>query len=188
MHAILLFSFLTTTMAMPSVPRPHFEQSLNTRDSVNINSDLVFSPVARTPSPRTSKRVSFTTGGQVEYCGESDPTESFGEEAPLQADCDAIGRSAAEGTPGFYTLRPEDFDPATGWCKIATKGTCSFAVRFQVASQRQTAWIGTQDVHFYIQRYVLDAKDGRIGAVGTMACYNGTPGKIIYLEWGLIRP
>lgn len=193
MRAILLLSLLAPALARPSTT----PKSIHSRDSdipkaasraVHVNAELEFS--SPNPSSNLIKRFTFTAGGRNEYCGESNPTEDFGPGAPLQADCAALGQSAASATPGFYTLHAADFDAATGWCTIATSGTCSFAVRFQRREEADTevAMIGTHDVTFYVQRYILDARDGRIGAVGTMACYNGTPGKMLLMEWGLIRP
>lgn len=190
MHVVLFLSLLATALARPSLPSSNNVRTLSTPESAIINANLEFTPVARSSSKtsKISKRLTFTAGGRTEYCGESNPIENFGSDAPLQADCDSIASTVAAGTPGFYTLNPGDFNSADGWCKIATKGTCAFAIRYRDPAKRETTYIGTQDVHFYIQRYSQDAQNGRIGAVGSISCNNDTAGKFLFVEWGLIRP
>jgi hypothetical protein len=135
-------------------------------------------------SSALSKRLSFTPGGRTDYCGESGADEDFSESAPLASDCEQIA-SYMDSHEGFYTISPSDFDPATGWARIVTSGTCTYAVRFLVPADTTTALMGSNDIRFYIRMVTRDAQNGRIGATGGIACYNGNT--IILLGWGLIH-
>ncbi|OIW26232.1 hypothetical protein CONLIGDRAFT_646417 [Coniochaeta ligniaria NRRL 30616] len=153
--------------------------------TVYVNRNLDFAPVPRgTATTRLSRRVLFTTGSADDYCSETDPTETFGADAPLAADCDAI-RKHMETIDGYYTVSPSDFNPSTGWATIASSGTCSFAIKFQLSADTKKVVIGTNDVHFYLQGYLRDAQNGRIQAVGTISCNNNL--ELLFLYWGMIH-
>jgi hypothetical protein len=156
--------------------------------AISINPALKFTRYAA-PDQRTryySKRApTFTSKGRQDYCGETDPWFAYGTDAPLAADCKALATYWDGTGAGFYTLAPGDFDPATGWAKVVSHGSCAFAVKFQLPGDKTTALIGTNDIRFYTNTYVGNARDGRLQATGTIGCYNGQ--KIIDLLWGLIR-
>lgn len=154
--------------------------------AISINPALKFTRYA-TPDERIrpSKRTpTFTSKGRQDYCGETDPWFAYGPDAPLAADCKALASSWDGIGAGFYTLSPGDFDPATGWAKVVSHGSCAFGVKFQLPADTTTALIGSNDIRFYTATYVGNARDGRLKATGTIGCYNGQ--KIIDLLWGLI--
>lgn len=152
---------------------------------INRNLDFVTAPKG-TASTQLSKRLAFTPGNvsNYDYCSETDPNESFGSDAPLAKDCEAIKTHMEQGD-GYYTVAPKDFKKSTGWATIASSGTCSFAIQFQNPADTKQVVIGTNDVHFYIQGYVGDAQNGKIKAIGTISCNNDQ--KLLFLFWGMIH-
>ncbi len=71
-------------------------------------------------------------------------------------------RQLLAGVTGFWTVAASDFHPPNGWATIATSGTCQFAIQFQVPSQTQGMFIGTNDLRFYINNYVGFSQNGHI--------------------------
>jgi hypothetical protein len=187
-------SFMSlATMAMPTdhipveniVPRESTVLD-DTLATVSVNRDLDFARAPKgTSTTRLSRRiVVFTSSTDDDYCSETDPTETFGSDAPLAADCDAI-REHMETIDGYFTVSPGDFNPSTGWATIASSGTCSFGIKFQLPADTKQVVIGTNDVHFYIEGYLPDAQNGKIKAIGTISCNNNL--QLLYLYWGMIH-
>lgn len=179
------------TMALPKVYSDMSPRHVTTPDGtlstvyINRNLDFVSAPGGTaTTKTKLSRRVVFTSGGRDEYCGETTPDETFGPDAPLAADCLAI-KDYMDTIDGCYTVSPRDFNESTGWATIASSGTCVFAVKFDIAADAQTVLIGTNDVQFYIGVYARDAQDGRIEAVGGIAC--NYDGQVLLLDWGMIH-
>lgn len=183
----------TPTMALPTehvavehlVPREPTGPD-GTLATVYVNRDLDFvrAPKGTATTQLSRRAVLFTPSTADDYCSETDPTEAFDSDAPLAADCDAI-RKHMETIDGYYTVSPGDFNPSTGWATIASSGTCSFAIKFQLSADTKKVVIGTNDVHFYLQGYLRDAQNGRIKAVGTISCNNNQ--ELLFLYWGMIH-
>ena len=152
---------------------------------VNRNLDFTSAPDGTATTKLSRRTIQFTSGTRNDYCSETTPDETFGSDAPLAADCLAI-RDYMETIRGHYTVSPSDFSKSSGgWAVIASSGTCSFGVRFQLAADTKQVVIGTNDVHFYIGGYARDARDGRIRAEGTISCNND--GETLLLFWGMIH-
>jgi Pathogen effector len=152
---------------------------------VSLNPALKFTRKEPAKTGKFTKRVSFNVNGNDNWCGETDPWYDFGSTAPLASDCAQVANWWTYTSDGYWTLQPSDFSPSTGWAKVATVGTCSFAVKFQVSSQTTTTWIGTNDVHFFVTQVEPYAQNGKLGAQGTTSCYNGATA--LDLLWGLIH-
>jgi hypothetical protein len=173
------------TIPIDNMVAREFTASDGRLTTVHVNRALDFVAVPKgTASPRLSPRLSFTAGRDDDYCSETDPTETFGDDAPLASDCTAI-KNYMETITGYYTVSPSDFNTPSGWAIIASSGTCSFGVKFQLPADTKTLVIGTNDVHFYVQGYVAHAQNGRIKAVGTISCNNNR--EVLYLFWGMIH-
>lgn len=181
------------TMALPTEPKPvenilprEFTSPDGTLATVYVNRNLDFirAPKGTATTQLSRREVLFSPGNVDDYCSETDPTETFGSDAPLAADCEAI-KKHMKTIDGHYTVSPGDFNPSTGWATIASSGTCSFAIKFQLAADTKTVVIGTNDVHFYLQGYLRDAQNGRINAVGTISCNNNS--ELLFLYWGMIH-
>jgi hypothetical protein len=151
---------------------------------VNRNLDFVSAPKGTATTKLSRREILFTPGGRDDYCGETTPDETFGSGAPLAADCLVI-KNHMETVNGYYTVSAGDFKTPTGWATIASSGTCSFAIKFQLTADITKVVIGTNDVHFYINGYARDAKNGRIEAIGTTSCNND--GQMSDLFWGMIH-
>ena len=131
------------------------------------------------------KRAGFDAGGNDNWCGETDPWYDYSAAAPDSSDCAKLAPWWDYTSDGFWALQPSDFSASTGWAKIHTIGTCSIAVKFQVASDTTTANFGTNDVHFFITQVLPYAQNGKLGAQGTTSCSNGH--QLNDLLWGLIH-
>ncbi|KAJ9156822.1 hypothetical protein NKR19_g4138 [Coniochaeta hoffmannii] len=151
---------------------------------VNRNLNFISSPDSTASTKLSRRTVQFTPGTRNDYCSETTPDETFGSDAPLAADCLAI-KDYMETIRGHYTVSPGDFINKSGWAVIASSGTCSFGVKFQLAADTKQVVIGTNDVHFYINGYARDARGGKIQAVGTISCNND--GQLLLLFWGMIH-
>lgn len=184
LHAYFLMVLSCVPMSAMALPKAYAHGSTLSAVHVNRNLGFVNGPKGTATTKLAGRGVVFTSGGRDDYCGETTPDETFGPDAPLAADCLAIG-AYMETIDGYYTVSPADFDGSSGWVTIASSGTCTFAIKFDVAADTQTVLIGTNDVQFYINVYAPDAQDGRIEAAGGIACnYNG---QVLLLDWGMIH-
>jgi hypothetical protein len=170
------------------VPR-QFTRADGSQATVYINPSLNYVRSEALPSTSISKRsfkrsLSYLAGDRDQYCGETVAAEVFGASAPQASDCNAIAQYMTTLQTGYFVVEPADFDPGTGWCKVASSGSCSFAIKFQIAGDTTTALVGKSDIWFYISTTTRDAVAGRIGATGSISCYNGAT--LIDLTWGLI--
>ena len=173
-------SFIVATLALASLA------SALAVDHARLASRHVaatFTPYSRRAAAN-NKRSNFTAGGQSinDYCGETTVSESFGPDAPLASDCDALA-AAMTARPGVFTLEPSDFAGEDGWATVVSQGTCAFAVQFQERANTTKALLGTNDIRFYVDTYARDAQDGRIQATGPIACFNGD--EIVDLNWAM---
>jgi hypothetical protein len=156
-----------------------------TLSTVHINRNLAFTSGADgIPTTKLSRRaIVFSSGGRDDFCSETIPEESFGSDAPRATDCRAI-KNYMETIDGHFTVQPGDFSK-DGWAIIASSGTCSFGIKFELLADTRQVIIGTNDVHFYINGWLGDAKHGKLRAVGTITCNND--GDEMILNWGLIH-
>ncbi|KAH8886199.1 hypothetical protein GQ53DRAFT_828203 [Thozetella sp. PMI_491] len=149
---------------------------------------VTFHPLGSASAAQSlSKRLTFTSGGRDDYCGEANPTFTYGDDTPVAADCAAISSAVAAISPGFWTVDVSDFHPPNGWATIASSGTCQFALQFQVPSQTQSMFFGTNDLRFYINSYVGNSQNGHIQAIAGVACNNNTGGVLLIVNWGMIH-
>lgn len=192
MHLTSLFSLAFValsglpygTLAQENMAPREFTKTDGTLSTVHVNRDLEFVHTARaSPSSQVSKRVTFKPGYD-DYCSETNPTNTYGADAPLSADCTAI-KQYMETITGYYTVSPNDFSQSTRWATVVSSGTCRFAIQFQIAADTKTVVIGTNDVHFYVQGVLPYAQNGKIKSTGAISCYNN--GTMAILNWGMIH-
>ncbi|KAB5511733.1 hypothetical protein GE09DRAFT_1163936 [Coniochaeta sp. 2T2.1] len=178
-----------------ALPTEHFNLVPRAGTSpVYINRDLEFTSAPQgSATTRLSRRkvlVPFTSDNlNDDFCSETSPNFSYGSDAALAADCVAVQNEIAT-RDGYFTISPSNFDAATGWARIATSGTCSFGVKFQLAKDTKRVIFGTNDVLFYIKNYVGNAQNGKIRAQGTISCSNDIGGEnsgLLLLFWGMIH-
>lgn len=156
--------------------------------TTQINRKLRFTRGSEGTRPvRLTKRFPFSAG-RDEWCGEmaEDPATDFSASAPSAADCRTLANSL-DNQNGFWTLQPSDF-ASDGWARVVSSGTCSFAVTYADTGSTSAAGpmrIGTNDIRFYITRYEVLGKDGKLGLQGIVQCYNSE--KMIFVNWGLIH-
>ena len=177
------------SMLGTALPTEHFNLVPRAGTSlVYFNRDLDFTVgPATTRLSRRKILVPFTADLPDDYCSETSPSFTYGSDAAQAADCVAIQNEVA-ARDGYFTISPSNFDGAKGgWATIATSGTCSFAIKFQLAKDTKKVVFGTNDVLFYIRNYVRNAQNGKIRAEGTISCSNGVDNGLLFLYWGMIH-
>lgn len=147
-----------------------------------------------TPQPVLNKRADYhavSVLGDSDYCGEASPHYSFGDTAPLAADCTALYQ--ANAGPGYWQISPAETSSAPDrWVRLAASGTCAFEVRQSPDGGAETVEyrFGTNDVRFYIRSHAseYEAKDGRVAANAVVACrLEGIPRGSARVDWRVVH-
>jgi hypothetical protein len=148
---------------------------------------------AVTPNPAASlaglsKRATFYSNNDDDYCGEGSPTYYTDASAPLAADCKAL--VAANAGPGYWVVSAAETtaEGPEAWIRLAASGTCAVDVQWSDGNRffgigLQDYRFGTNDLQFYVNSYALEnVADGRVGVQpDSVYCYSGT--QMVYVNW-----
>ena len=149
---------LATAAAIPQypitfglVPR---EVTLRNGTTISILERASFNPVPDN-TPIINKRVSFTDGGESDYCFDDNAIQTnVNDDSPLSADCLALG-DTYDARPGHWTIGATEFEQSTlpdNMVKLASYGTCEFRVTVTVRPFVEGLF-GSKDLSYFIYNH-----------------------------------
>jgi hypothetical protein len=170
---LALAAFTTLTTAAPSSPSP-----------------------ATSPPAALTKRADYhpvDALGLADYCNEAVPRYTYGPNAPLVTDCQAI--PVANPGLGYWAVSgaEQTAKGAERWVRLAASGTCAFEVRMdpEATDVAGDFRFGTNDLGFYIRSHAGqgDAQDGRLEVRAGVWCHTtrAAGGKMVEVNWRVVH-
>jgi len=204
---VLGFAALTSALAVvPKAPNPYeglvprqFTRTDGSTATIWENPMLKFVRGTHPPEAATelAKRLTYTTyenpiDGRNDYCGEAAPVYTNNPTDALASDCRLISEAytipGGNAPLGYWYATPSDwtvFTPGdwSSWLTLAAIGTCKFPIR--VLGTPPNVWFGANDLRFYIRADLQHVVNNRLGSLGTVGCYNNTPGQTVTVQFSL---
>ena len=151
---------------------------------VTLTSGLPTSP---STSPAASLPPFQPREGQGHQCIEMNapPALSTATSAPLLGDCLAL--VAAYPSDGFWTVAASQISRAGAWATVASAGTCAFKVSLDQGVPSTAVLVGTKDLAYYLTNWKGSAREGRLGAQGTVACNKVGQTGMVSVVWAMAR-
>ncbi|TPX16501.1 uncharacterized protein E0L32_003795 [Thyridium curvatum] len=173
----------TTSGSDQGVVHASGETECNASDNGNEKFSVAWAVRSATSTKIAPRSIDFHASKDDGYCGETQPKVDSNAGAPLADDCRQLANMVAS-VPGYYSISADEFGAAGHWVPVVAKGTCAFGLRFQNSGDATTALVGTNDIRFYVEQVINDAKDGLIHAEGSILCTNGQ--KSNSMDWSLV--
>ncbi|KAK5653838.1 hypothetical protein OQA88_7998 [Cercophora sp. LCS_1] len=196
--AVLGFAILTQAVAIPVevgsdahkglVPLKYTRADGN-EDSIWVHPSFTYGvPVDK----RSSWHTYTGNDGRNEYCGESNPTVSWPDDAPYAGNCQAIRDAITDhdkvAVKGYWTVSSAEFSAAgKGLVTLASAGDCIFAIRLAGDHAPADAYFGANDARFFTDAALKQEKNEKVEAKGTTSCNTGTEGSFLDTEYAITR-